>query len=274
MNSKAIRKQLFAAVAMVLVAAVALGSSTYAWFVASGTVKATGMQVQIQAESGILIKEKDTDNAFATVANASGAAQALIPTSTNNLTAWYHNNSNDADAAKGGIPNNKYTTVGTGVKDDYYLQKTFAIRSATQNAIPNAKLGIKKVSVSDGTGSIQKALRVGIKLTAGGDTSQTFIYAPKRDAEWTLTNVVYATEAAPSPAAVELNAKQAPAGTATSSDCFNLTDTTIPANDTALTVDVFIWYEGEDDECKTTNITGLDPGAVTTEIIFEQVKAS
>ena len=46
MNSKAIRKQLLAAVAMVLVAAVALGSSTYAWFVASGTVTATGMMVQ------------------------------------------------------------------------------------------------------------------------------------------------------------------------------------------------------------------------------------
>ena len=49
MNSKAIKKQLLAAVAMVLVAAVALGSSTYAWFVASGTVTAEGMKVQARA---------------------------------------------------------------------------------------------------------------------------------------------------------------------------------------------------------------------------------
>ena len=41
MNSKAIRKQLLAAVAMVLVAAVALGSSTYAWFVSNNSVTAT-----------------------------------------------------------------------------------------------------------------------------------------------------------------------------------------------------------------------------------------
>ena len=32
MQSKAIKRQLLAAVAMVLVAAIALGSSTYAWF--------------------------------------------------------------------------------------------------------------------------------------------------------------------------------------------------------------------------------------------------
>ena len=40
MNSKAIRKQLLAAVAMVLVAAVALGSSTYAWFANNSSVNA------------------------------------------------------------------------------------------------------------------------------------------------------------------------------------------------------------------------------------------
>ena len=262
MNSKAIRKQLFAAVAMVLVAAVALGSSTYAWFVASGEVKAMGMQVQIQAESGILIRENVTGTTGSTT-------QALIPTSTNDLATWYHNNSNAVDAAKGGIPDSKYTTVGTSAKDDYYLQKQFAIRSATQSAIPDVKLGIKKVNVTGGSESIQQALRVGIKLTAGGD-SQMFIYAPTRSAEWTLADVVYAT-ASSTPSAVTLSAKMAPTGT--SSEFFTLTENKIPASDAGLLVDVFIWYEGEDENCKTTNITGLTPSAMTTEIIFERVAA-
>lgn len=54
MNSKAIRKQLLAAVAMVLVAAVALGSSTYAWFVTNNTVKATTSQISAQSNAAFM----------------------------------------------------------------------------------------------------------------------------------------------------------------------------------------------------------------------------
>lgn len=45
MNSKAIKRQLLAAVAMVIVAAIALSSSTYAWFVSNNAVTATGIDV-------------------------------------------------------------------------------------------------------------------------------------------------------------------------------------------------------------------------------------
>lgn len=55
MNSKAIRKQLLAAVAMVLVAAVALGSSTYAWFASNASVTASGMKISAKNDTGALI---------------------------------------------------------------------------------------------------------------------------------------------------------------------------------------------------------------------------
>lgn len=54
MNSKAIRKQLLAAIAMVLVAAVALGSSTYAWFVTNNTVKATTSTISAQSNAAFM----------------------------------------------------------------------------------------------------------------------------------------------------------------------------------------------------------------------------
>ena len=57
MNSKAIRKQRFAAVAMVLVAAVALGSSTYAWFAANRVVTATTMAVPANSSSSLVISD-------------------------------------------------------------------------------------------------------------------------------------------------------------------------------------------------------------------------
>lgn len=51
---KALKKQLAAAIAMVCVAAIALGSSTYAWFVTNNTVKATTSQISAQSNAAFM----------------------------------------------------------------------------------------------------------------------------------------------------------------------------------------------------------------------------
>ena len=51
---KALKKQLAAAIAMVCVAAVALGSSTYAWFVSNNTVKGTTTNISAQSNAPFL----------------------------------------------------------------------------------------------------------------------------------------------------------------------------------------------------------------------------
>ena len=86
MTVKALRKQLMAAIAMVVVSAVALSSSTYAWFASNNKVSATGMQVQAKAEGGIEIafgKSTEASGTFATSATAGlSNATYLLPTST------------------------------------------------------------------------------------------------------------------------------------------------------------------------------------------------
>ena len=54
MSTKALKTQLLAAVAMVLVASVALGSSTYAWFAANNTVEAKNMSVSAKSDATFL----------------------------------------------------------------------------------------------------------------------------------------------------------------------------------------------------------------------------
>lgn len=54
MSIKKLRNQLFAAIAMVLVASIALGSSTYAWFVSNNTVNATVSSIQAQSNAAFL----------------------------------------------------------------------------------------------------------------------------------------------------------------------------------------------------------------------------
>lgn len=263
MNSKAIKRQLLAAIAMVLVAAIALGSSTYAWFVASGTVKAEGMKVQAQAESGILIKEKNNGK-FGTVATVNAAAAKLYPTSTTDLTKWYHAVSQKADDAESKQDTaGAYTKLEAAELKDYRLVNQFVIRSATDTAISNAKLQIKDVTVSgkNATEYLNKSIRVGIKVSTGGaENSATYIYAPKADSVFTLTAVY------------DNNTQVTENNTPTADDFLTLASDTIPANDTGLIVDVFVWYEGEDEECKTSNIissTGsLTPDELSVSVEF------
>ena len=76
----ALKKQLAAAVAMVCVAAVALGSSTYAWFVNNARVTATDVSVTASTAYSLLIsKDKNT---WGTTEALNGTAVNLIPAST------------------------------------------------------------------------------------------------------------------------------------------------------------------------------------------------
>ena len=63
MSVKSLKKQLFAAVAMVIVAAIAVSSSTFAWFAANTTVTAQGMSVSAKSDQVFLEIEGDPSGA-------------------------------------------------------------------------------------------------------------------------------------------------------------------------------------------------------------------
>lgn len=280
MNSKAIKRQLLAAIAMVLVAAIALGSSTYAWFVASGNVTATGMTVQVQSEGGIMIKALDSDAPWASTATAYNTNTAsLFPISTYDLTAWYHASSDSSTDAKREQDSNKYEHIEANL-DSYRRLDSFLIRPSSGTAITDAKLLISSVTVSSGdaTENLNKSIRVGIKMNAGrqpeeGEAGASYyIYAPNNSGTFTLTAKYLAPKSGSGETAVyqTLDEKVA-AGT---SDYLYLTSDTIPAADTGVQVDIFVWYEGEDPECKTANLfndtTALTPDEITVTVQFSQ----
>lgn len=74
---KALKKQMAAAVAMVCVAAVALGSSTYAWFVSNNTVKGTTTNISAQSNAAFMVI--DTGD---TTANSGTEASYTTPEDT------------------------------------------------------------------------------------------------------------------------------------------------------------------------------------------------
>lgn len=88
METKALKKQLGAAIAMVLVAAIALGAATFAWFVNNNAVTATRVDVSTSSSVPnlyITSTGKTTDGMTAADANPS----TLLPVSTNDGTHFY-----------------------------------------------------------------------------------------------------------------------------------------------------------------------------------------
>lgn len=190
MNSKAIKKQLLAAVAMVLVAAVALGSSTYAWFVASGSVEAYGMKVTAQSEGGLAISYGG--EAWGTSATAGmDEAQRLYPASTSNLADWSHATAEDAGSYKAATSTRENITDkiedGSGFKNNngYVVMKEFLIRSTAKEEVNLSKgLYVEAVNVTvnnaAATKTMSTALRVGVRYVdaQNAGNNHAYIYGP------------------------------------------------------------------------------------------------
>lgn len=260
MNSKAIKRQLLAAIAMVLVAAIALGSSTYAWFVASGTVKAEGMKVQAKSEGGLAIRWAGADSElWGTTASAGmNDATALLPASTADLAKWTYAKALKAD--KPDADTNTYKDItgdvfkgtnGAFAKNDYVVMQPFQIRSTAGNKLAKG-LYVSGVNVTRGDNQskdLDLSIRVGVRMESETGFVGDFIYAPisggSTEYTWhaadgeTNTAVTLATAGEGS----QLLAK----------------DKTVPAVEgEAVKVQVFIWYEGEDAKLYSDNYVAND----------------
>lgn len=261
MNSKAIRKQLLAAVAMVLVAAVALGSSTYAWFVASGTVTAEGMKVQAQSEGGLAIRWAGSDSElWGTTASAKmSSASKLLPTSTYNLKQWTYAKAKEAknkaadpstwDDVTEAIFGTGKTSATFVANNKYVVMHEFEIRS-TSEAEPAKGLYVSNVTATGSLAKdIDKSLRVGVRLLTSDGNGPFFIYGPVTGATnsytWTDGTNTSTTQ----------TVTLATVGTAEDTNSQLLANSAeIPGlDDTPTKVEIYIWYEGEDTQLYSDN---------------------
>lgn len=142
MNSKALKKQLAAAIAMVVVAGVALSSSTYAWFVNNATVTATGAQVTSSTAYSLLISKNDK--------SGSTYDYETIKTSTDYQENW--RTGVELAGNSGLTPVSTIDTIleakvdGKGAKDDV----RFVTSSEWENNLVTKYTEVYKTSTSNG----------------------------------------------------------------------------------------------------------------------------
>ena len=105
----------------------------------NNTVTAKGIEVKARAESGIVIKAKETNTGaaipttaatFKTTADwAMSAGTELYPVSTVDAANWYTAISDEKDNAKAGQASANYTKLTAGYAN-YYAKYDYVIRSA------------------------------------------------------------------------------------------------------------------------------------------------
>ena len=272
---------------MLLISAVMLSTATFAWFSMNTTVQATGMKVKAVAEGGIVISNTNKSS-WSSTANAQINAAEIVPTSaaTTSTPAWVHAKSENADEAQPNqaVANYQSLTLawdtnsseGIGYTDNdssgtknegdtaYVLLNNFYIKSSADAITGTLYINDLTVTSSATGGTFNKldnALRVLIIVNgtnaftfapvlnqAGGTTTTTY--------KWKNTTDVYARY-------------EGGTGNFVNQDIACSSVTTIPNNDAeAINVKVYMFFEGEDANLKSTNISGISMNDLSLVINF------
>lgn len=173
-----LKKQLAAAIAMVLVAAISLGTSTYAWFVNNTKVTAGTTKVSATTTNTLLIKDKD--DKWATTYTFDDTNTSFVPVSTigkGDATAFdFFTQNNWAKDTSNAITVNKVSNATT----DSYWTKNFEIKASQA-----CKLYLDtdtKFETAGAGNTMNKVLRLALVIKDSNDNwKKTVIYQIDHD---------------------------------------------------------------------------------------------
>ena len=263
-NVKALKKQLAAAIAMVCVAAVALGSSTYAWFVSNNNVDAITTDISAQSNSAYLVIQEATadktatDNTSTSSATAEDrTAVALYPAQVVNGTATGSYKFESAYAAAAGNSLEKTSTrftVGNNgtaeeaVANTYAHKDTFYIGTGGYDgSFTNLKVeGVTVSAKNADKADLVNAMRV---LVVCGDQWTVW----KNGAEVTSVDTLNTAG----------NATETTTLTAKYTDATNKAIAASVSKDNDVTVDIYVFYDGADGQVNSDNLADLKDCGVT-----------
>lgn len=269
---KALKKQLAAAIAMVVVAGIALGSSTYAWFVSNNSVTAKTTNISAQSNSAYLVIANKSAGQTSNASTNAATADDVSTTTELYPAQWKNNFSEDgtlnkepriyqfesAYALSKDAADEKAGTrfcVGNPAKaclEKYALLNTFYIGTGEYDGeFTNLKVSDLSVTteVDDGLKTAMRLLIMTYEPTKSGGT------------------VSYDTDTTPTGWAV---ARYNGTGLEIESQSDGKNDGVVYApqfgkDEGDVKVEMYLYYDGSDKNVKTTNLTNLtDIGATVT----------
>lgn len=255
MDTKALKKQMGAAIAMVLVAAVALGSATFAWFVSNNKVEAKTASVSAQSNAPFLKIGLPSDKELTKTeeTQTAGADEVVLyPSQWNHVVnpdTYQFESAYASDAKKSDMLAKSRFAVGgvdAPTRSKYALKQSFKIGTTDEKAGSFQNLKVASVTVNAGEKSdgLKSAICVLVKC---GD--QWGVYKGTTDGT-ELTAYVDETAI--------VNRLTGKAGT-------NVSDALaaeIGANKT-VDVDVYVFYDGSASTVFSDNLANLKNCGVT-----------
>lgn len=247
-------------VAMVCVAAVALGSSTYAWFVSNNTVTAKTASISAQSNAPFLkiakIGEALTETSATQVAGTNDKTE-LYPSQWNHVITDGTYQFESAYASKAGeatiLAGSRFAVGGVDAdkRPEYALKQSFDIGTTDAKAGSFQNLKVANVAIDAGENSTGLVDAMCVLVKCGDNWG---VYKKSADAQVTD--------------ALELTAygdKTTIVNNLTGADGTQVTDAltkTIAANN-KVTVDVYVFYDGSAETVYTDNLANLKNCGVT-----------
>lgn len=251
MKKSSRKRLLISSVAMLLVAMLALGTATFAWFTSSTQAKANGINVQTIKSSELQISSVSTD--WGTTVDYGVENKTLLPASTSNGTAWFKGNAalKTSFAAKA----ETLAAVNDTEKGSYYFVDQLNVRN-------NGAADVNNVEISFSVPN--DYLRVALVETSAKGAGQANT--------GTFTTSVYDNAGIAYNALSEASLDNTVAITPKSTGKLTVGTGTLKGKDSmgsgattgeAKYYNLYVWFEGQDEECIDSNA-----GAVIRDIEF------
>ena len=254
------KKALLSSVAMLLVALVALGSATFAWFTANPNVEATGLQMTTKAAAGLVAITKSEADAMNTTYDKADEKYwdhdvVLRAEGTKDDKGNWTFATNDEDfnlQPVSGIGAAKFTT--TAGADDYYAKgASEAVTNAATTAYYTDVIYFKS---TDGS-AISDINLTSVDITAG-DTAKDIVNAVRVEVLKSTGELVgtYGIDTAGNVYYVSTSELSSSAYTYEKAAGDNNTDVSIGgiAKDGTTSVTVNVYLDGEDTTCFSRNV--------------------
>ena len=257
-------RKLLPAVAMLLLSAVLMSTASFAWFATNTTAVANGFNIQVAAAKNLLIKDSTASDYKSSVVYEASDVEAnkknLKPASTDPSTVtatvapvFY----SVADA--GDMDPDSYAAAADttfAATTDNYITKTVHLNATGEYDEGKTAFGNVNAKITVGgatTSPVMPSLRILLVVKSGSGesaTCNTFLYAPISGATATYKPVI-------GTAATNLGTE-----ITTYSNDSTAIITGMP-KETQYTVDIYMWFEGQDASCKATNAINLVSNSVT-----------
>jgi len=250
-------KKLIPALALLLVSAVMLATSSFAWFSMNTSVTVTGMSVTTKVNSNLFVHastagtDKAADSAFGSYADQI-VTGTLQPSSTVDGVSFFYTTTADALGRK---ESGNYTAVvGDTIPSNYKAYVDYVVELKAVNTESHAQyININQLNLTYNNAAIttEKAYRVAIFVQAQSGENAYAAMGAAADKIYSLEGATYFTNGKAVDSATTLE-------TVANLNSKLNTMTVAAGATTYYKVTVRLWLEGEDNTCNNTVFKTLD----------------